>query len=235
MSGLHHRLFALMAELPAQEVFAPERVAALRTDPRVAEAVRDVSFAEPFDAVLAAMRGMAMVRDQHEMDATKAELVATLPGFHSQVARTTQAAVADLVDAARHQVIAIGYQISDKGFVAQLHAAGLRGVQVIAVCNREGGDGSRLLDDWPPQALPVRVYCERPIEIGPWAKMHGKAVLADGERLFVSSANFTWHGMNANIELGVVLSGPTVRSFHDLIDELFLKSELLERLVHGGK
>jgi phosphatidylserine/phosphatidylglycerophosphate/cardiolipin synthase-like enzyme len=37
--------------------------------------------------------------------------------------------------------------------------------------------------------------------------MHAKCLLVDGNDLLVTSANFTFHGLHGNIELGVRLCG----------------------------
>ena len=38
--------------------------------------------------------------------------------------------------------------------------------------------------------------------------MHAKCLLVNGADLLVTSANFTFHGLHGNIEIGVRLSGP---------------------------
>jgi len=38
--------------------------------------------------------------------------------------------------------------------------------------------------------------------------MHAKCLLVDGTDLLITSANFTFHGLQGNVEIGVRLSGP---------------------------
>jgi phosphatidylserine/phosphatidylglycerophosphate/cardiolipin synthase-like enzyme len=38
--------------------------------------------------------------------------------------------------------------------------------------------------------------------------MHAKCLLVDGNDLLITSANFTFHGLHGNVEIGVRLSGP---------------------------
>ena len=65
---------------------------------------------------------------------------------------------------------------------------------------------------------------------GPGGVLHAKAVVADGESVFVTSANLTDAALDRNIELGILLRDRTMASsvsshFQGLID-----AELLLRL-----
>ena len=46
----------------------------------------------------------------------------------------------------------------------------------------------------------------------PYCSLHAKCVAVDGERAFVSSANFTSRGQERNIEAGVLLHDATFAS-----------------------
>ncbi|WP_410767509.1 phospholipase D-like domain-containing protein [Haloferax sp. DFSO60] len=49
---------------------------------------------------------------------------------------------------------------------------------------------------------------------------HAKVLLSDDSRVYVGSANLTDYGFDRYLELGVILEGPTVSSFTDLIGYL---------------
>ena len=232
MTQVHRELLRLFRSVVRQgDAFAPE----------IGERVRDSALARrlgatlaatpPADLVLAVLRAMALQGDSLERGAIDVKFVATLPGFDSSVARPTEEAIDELMAAAKHQIIAVGYEITETRFVDSLHLFGSNGGQVVLVTDRKSGHGRRLLSAWPAQIPLPKVYHERRTGVSRMSKMHGKALLVDGEQLFVSSANFTWLGMNANIELGVILSGPGVRPARDLFDELILHSGLLERVL----
>jgi len=38
--------------------------------------------------------------------------------------------------------------------------------------------------------------------------MHAKCLLVDGTDLLITSANFNFHGLHGNIEIGIRISGP---------------------------
>jgi len=51
--------------------------------------------------------------------------------------------------------------------------------------------------------------------------VHAKAVIIDGVRAYIGSANFTHTGLSSNFELGVLLNGPLVEDCVILFDEMF--------------
>ena len=60
--------------------------------------------------------------------------------------------------------------------------------------------------DWPGTSRPAVFYDPRSLEPdGPAGVLHAKAVVADGEIVFVTSANLTDAALNRNIELGILL------------------------------
>ena len=84
--------------------------------------------------------------------------------------------------------------------------------------------------DWPGAARPQVFYDPRALEVdGPGGVLHAKAVVADDERVFVTSANFTEAALDRNIELGVLIRDRTVGLtiagyFRNLIDRGLLRA-----------
>ena len=83
--------------------------------------------------------------------------------------------------------------------------------------------------DWPGSSRPAVHYDPRSLDVGgPGGVLHAKAVVADGEALFVTSANLTDAAQKRNIELGVVVRDRTLAAsveshFQGLIDRGLLK------------
>jgi phosphatidylserine/phosphatidylglycerophosphate/cardiolipin synthase-like enzyme len=77
---------------------------------------------------------------------------------------------------------------------------------------------------WPGTRRPRVYYDPRALEDGPQRSvLHAKAVVADEEHLFVTSANLTEAAWDRNIELGVLLrdralAGAVVRNLRGLVD-----------------
>ena len=88
--------------------------------------------------------------------------------------------------------------------------------------------------DWPGSARPMVYYDARSLVLGgPAAVLHAKAVVADGEAVFVTSANLTDSAWDENIELGVLahdhaLATSVAAHFQGLID-----GEILRPLPSG--
>lgn len=85
--------------------------------------------------------------------------------------------------------------------------------------------------EWPGTARPKVYYDPRSVETGsPGGVLHAKAVVADEESVFITSANLTAAAQDRNIELGLVvrdraLATTTVTHFRTLIEK-----DLLARL-----
>ena len=83
--------------------------------------------------------------------------------------------------------------------------------------------------DWPGEARPRVVYDPRSIELdGPPGVLHAQAVVADGEAVFMTSANLTDAALDRNIELRVLirdraLAASVTSHFQGLIDREVLR------------
>jgi phosphatidylserine/phosphatidylglycerophosphate/cardiolipin synthase-like enzyme len=83
--------------------------------------------------------------------------------------------------------------------------------------------------DWPGSSRPRVFYDPRALEQeGPGGVLHAKAVVADDETAFITSANLTEAALDRNIELGVLIRDRTfalsiVGYFRNLIDHHRLK------------
>jgi phosphatidylserine/phosphatidylglycerophosphate/cardiolipin synthase-like enzyme len=83
--------------------------------------------------------------------------------------------------------------------------------------------------DWPGSSHPSVFYDPRAVDPeGPGGVLHAKAVVADDEAVFITSANLTEAALDRNIELGVLIRDRafalTVGGyFRNLIDRNLLK------------
>jgi phosphatidylserine/phosphatidylglycerophosphate/cardiolipin synthase-like enzyme len=84
--------------------------------------------------------------------------------------------------------------------------------------------------EWPGSARPRVFYDPRAIDLeAPGGVLHAKAVVADEEAVFVTSANLTEAALDRNIELGLLvrdraLVGSIVMHFRGLIDGHLLRT-----------
>lgn len=62
--------------------------------------------------------------------------------------------------------------------------------------------------------------------------MHSKVLVVDGRDALVTSANFTHHGLNENVELGVRLKGTHAGSLRSCVREM-VSARLFHELAVG--
>jgi len=141
----------------------------------------------------------------------EAELVATLPPEIPGVARPTVQVIREMLHSHAREVIVVGYELSDRDMMHLLEEVASRGTDLIMICDRMRGSVAHLLESWPTGIKQPRIFQDRARpEVTPYASMHAKCILVDGKDLLITSANFTFHGLHGNIEIGVRLSGPPV-------------------------
>lgn len=83
--------------------------------------------------------------------------------------------------------------------------------------------------DWPGASRPSVYYDPRALDLeGPGGVLHAKAVVADDEAVFITSANLTEAALDRNIELGLLvrdraLAASVVSHFGNLISHGYLQ------------
>ena len=166
-----------------------------------------------------------------------------VPGLH---ARDTRRVYEELLGSAERSVWASTYAFFDGPKAFEVLArrmderADLR-VTLLLNIQRKRNDTSsaehlvrRFTDhfwntDWPGSARPHVYYDPRALELdGPGGVLHAKAVVADDEVVFVTSANLTEAALDRNIEVGLLVRdralAATVSShFQGLIDRALLR------------
>jgi len=165
-----------------------------------------------------------------------------VPGLH---ARDTRRVYEELLGAAEHSLWVSTYAFFDgpRAFdvlARRMEARAGLSVTLLLNIQRKGGDTSaadnlvrRFADrfwntEWPGSSRPRVYYDPRSLEIGgPAGVLHAKAVVADDEAVFVTSANLTEAALERNIEMGLLvrdraLAASVVSHFRGLIDRAFL-------------
>jgi phosphatidylserine/phosphatidylglycerophosphate/cardiolipin synthase-like enzyme len=155
------------------------------------------------------------------------ELVATLPALVRGV-RPTRTVVRELIESAQREIIAVGYQISDAELIDDLAGTSRRGVRLVLISDRSAGAARGLGHKWPTDLSRPEIYVNVEDADDEHRLMHGKMIVADGREMLITSANLTFHGMEANMEFGARISGPQVETMTNLLKSL-LDSEFLEK------
>ncbi len=164
------------------------------------------------------------------------------PGVH---ARDTRRVYEELLGSATYSVLASSYAYFDgprafEGLAQRMDTTPTLHVTLLLNIQRRWGDTSapnelvrRFADrfwgtDWPGASRPAVYYDPRSLEPdGPSGVLHAKAVVADDEAVFVTSANLTEAALDRNIEVGLLvrdraLAASVSSHFRGLIDRRFL-------------
>ncbi|MGH3187543.1 MAG: DISARM system phospholipase D-like protein DrmC [Streptosporangiaceae bacterium] len=163
-------------------------------------------------AALAYLTGLAAGYAQRA-DEVSVETVWSGPGSHHVPVRATAAVLADVVGAAKHELLLMTYSAKPhQPLTEALRAAVERGVAVSVVVETLQGAGSALSGEEPYRAFTAVAGIElwhwptsRRTEHG--AKMHAKLAVADRRVLLITSANLTQSGVSKNIEAGLLIRG----------------------------
>ena len=143
-----------------------------------------------------------------------------VPGIH---ARDTRRVYEELIDGAERSLCISTFAFFDgprvfAGLARRMEAIPTLQVKVLLNIQRRRGDTTaapslvrRFADefwgtDWPGTTRPAVYYDPRSLEPdGPAGVLHAKAVVADSEVVFVTSANLTDAALDRNFELGILL------------------------------
>jgi hypothetical protein len=179
------------------------------------------------------------------------DLVTTGPDNGGVATRDTSVVVSNLFRSAEQSVMLAGYAVyqGQKVFRAladrMLERAALK-VRMYLDIQRKVGDTSAPCElvqafrhwfctaQWPPERpLPEVYYNARSLvlEHDKRNALHAKCVVVDGQRVFVSSANFTEAAQQRNIEVGILLNSAAVA---ERLNQFFIGMEVaghLERVL----
>lgn len=156
------------------------------------------------------------------------EVAWTHPGHNLPPLRTSGAMARDVIDSAHKTLLVVGYSVTVDADLAGLAAqtiramarAAARGVVVTPILHRDPRNRSALLRGWPQGQRKPTIFTWPEQADDKMASLHAKTLVADANNALVTSANLTYHGYEANIEMGVRITGQGARQLHRAFDEL---------------
>lgn len=210
------------------DLFAPLDRGGLLEAAECASLVSSVHADDPASVMRLCLQALRIQYDELRPRLLDAELVATLPPETPGIARPTERVVHEMISSAAKEIILLGYELTDQKLIALLADASARAADIIMICDRGRGTAARVREAWPSGARRPRIFHDRERPAGaPYASMHAKCLLADGADLLVTSANFTFHGLHGNIEIGVRLGGAPAAEARKIFSHL-VESRLVE-------
>lgn len=174
--------------------------------------------AAPADEQLA-MESLALLAERYERRYTRVTPVATTPRTALR-ARRSDAVLRELIAGAREELIVLGYEISDVDIIGALAERASLGVAVDLLVDGVQTPVERLAGAWPLGAGRARVWTTGHDDRGRPYRLHAKALIADGRRCMLGSANLTYSGLHTNLELGALIEGSVARRFRSHVREM---------------
>lgn len=174
-------------------------------------------------ATLAHVQLMAAARDE------RVEAVCTAPSRLGVPVRTTFATAIEMVQAARQEILVVGYVFTEgaRRLVEQFAVACRdRGVHVTLIGNRMQEQLSILQSLWPADSPPPNVFSREADLTDDMAALHAKLLICDGTAALVTSANFSHHGLHENIEIGVKIHSAAVARLVDFVHAMIRTGEV---------
>lgn len=151
------------------------------------------------------------------------EVVCTSPDRFGLPIRTTFATACDMIRTAKDEIVVVGYVFTAGAamLVGELvEARRARNIRILVIGNDMPANRATLRASWPNAVPPPTLYSRPPNETDPMSALHAKFLLCDRSNALVTSANFSFHGLHGNIEVGIRVSSPVVERLADFVFRL---------------
>lgn len=135
------------------------------------------------------------------------EIVSTTPvSFHAKT-RKTRPVIQELICEATQSILLTGYSISDhfEEFLTLINSKSKQGIVVELFVNKYERVRTVLTDIEHTNRRFFKVYEYSGKADDKMAALHAKTIVVDGAKTLISSANLSYHGLDANIEIGTLI------------------------------
>jgi phosphatidylserine/phosphatidylglycerophosphate/cardiolipin synthase-like enzyme len=174
-------------------------------------------------AVRLALQALAIHRNRMKPFLVPVTLVATWPNrSNPNGSESTFTVLREMIESARNEIVLLGYEVSNPEIIALLAQRTRDGIRVTMIVDADRTRLARLTDQWPQDA-PAQFYVGSASSLtGKYASVHGKVLIVDQCDILVTSANFTHHGQEENVEFGIRLGGPAALEARAVIEQLIV-------------
>ena len=194
-------------------------------------------------AVATALRVADRLRSVERLARAEIEIAWTGPTAAGPLVRSTSVVLEEMLEGVRDagEVLLVGYTLTvEPGTtmerVVELLVETARRRATLSIVLHSDEDETTNLDNllrlWDVFVKKPRVYTWRPPPNHPYTKLHAKCLVVDRLDALVTSANFTFHGLESNLELGLRVRGPQAAAIAERFDHL-IASEVLRPWSEG--
>ncbi|GHV63956.1 hypothetical protein AGMMS49587_15360 [Spirochaetia bacterium] len=136
------------------------------------------------------------------------EIVSTTPVSFLAKTRKTRPVIEELLNSAENSILLTGYSISDyfDNFMKLINIKSKQGVVVELFVNKYEQVQPVLSDIIHTNRRYFKVYEYSGKTDDKMAALHAKIILVDNQKMLVSSANLSYHGLDGNIEIGTLVT-----------------------------
>ena len=135
------------------------------------------------------------------------EIVTTTPLSFQIKGRKTQSVIEEILSSAKRSITFTGYSISEyfEYLLKMIDCKSRCGVNVNLFINDYETHKKILLDIYHKERQFFKVFKYSGNKEDKMAALHAKTIIVDEEKIFISSANLSYHGLSGNIEIGVLI------------------------------
>lgn len=141
-------------------------------------------------------------------DEDRVEIVTTTPVSFRVKTRKTRPVIEELLSSATGSIILTGYSISDhfEDFLRIIDNKSKQGVVVEMYVNSYDSVRLVLADIRHTNRKFFKIYEYAGKTGDKMAALHAKTVITDSNKMLISSANLSYHGLEGNIEIGALIT-----------------------------
>ena len=115
-----------------------------------------------------------------------------------------------LIESAKEEVFIVGYSFSFKDSKIQdllrcIESAIERNCRVNIIVNDVKNNFKEIMNHWKKERYQINVFYWKGYDSSDYTSLHAKLVIIDQQKLLLTSANFSYHGFQKNIETGVII------------------------------
>lgn len=158
----------------------------------------------------------------------KIEIVCTSPSRPDAPVRSTLASALQMVSSAQKRIYVVGYVFTDgaKKLIDEICLAKDRhGIPVVFIGNRIERHLPFIKSAWRPGIPAPDIYTRPADPDDEMAALHAKVLVCDDVAI-LGSANFSYHGLSGNIEIGVKIPSSAVSRLMEFIHEIIANQEV---------
>ena len=163
-------------------------------------------------------------------DRPKIEIAWTGPNAEGPLVRPTHLVIEEMLRGVREagEILLVGYSFTAatgsamEGIVDLLESATEKRARITLVLHKDqvASNLDAVRKGWDVLVKKPRVMTWDPPADHPYTKLHAKALIVDRIEMLVGSANFTFHGLESNLELGLRVQGPQAGAVAERFDLL---------------